>query len=476
MFHALRTKISDKPWWLIAVWLVGLTILFKPWVHGTDPVGYYSWLRSAVIDGDIDTTNEYIYYEQDQLNIVFPGPSGHNRNPYAVGSAILWSPFYLFAHLISGLLGLATDGYSPPYVFAASIGSSTYALIGLWLIYRIGRELFDSRAAAWATVGVWWSTPLLFYMYSHPIMSHANDAFVNALFVYVWHRTRLTSIEHTSWPVTLRNAAATAKGFTSGGSNRSARGWLLLGGALGLAMLVRAQNALLVLLPLTEVILGWRDGRRIDLRALRAWLKPALLLSLAALVVFLPQLNAWQQTYGTIFPGNPYAVYGDFFNFTSPHFLDVLLSSARGLFVWSPLVAFAIFGLLVHLRRGDRALGLGLALAWLAQVYLIGSWSQWSAAASFGQRFMINGTPAYILGLAALLAHAQTRIGWKAIAASIGFFIAWNLLLLAQYVIELIPRAGVVDLGQMIVNQFRVAGLVADRLGSLIAARFETLR
>ncbi|HLF28885.1 MAG TPA: hypothetical protein VJG32_21375 [Anaerolineae bacterium] len=446
---------------LVAVWLFGLIILFKPWVHGTDPVGYYSWLRSAVIDGDLDTTNEYIHYGEDKNGIIFPGPTGYNKNPYAVGSAILWSPFFLVAHAISLIFGLPADGYAPLYVVAASCASAMYALLGLGLTYRMGRELFDARIAAWATIGIWWATPLLFYMYSHPIMSHANDAFANALFVYTWFHTRQSPA--TSAEVEPAQARRI----------RSNRGWLLLGGALGLAALVRTQNGLLITLPLVEGVLYWRSVRRIDLRA---QLKPIALFGLAALIVFSPQFVAWQQTYGTIVPGNPYAVYGDAFNFASPHFFDVLLSSARGLFVWSPLVALAIVGWLLYLSRADRVLGIGLGLTWLAQVYLIGSWSAWSGAVSFGQRFMINGTPIYLLGLAALLAHLRDRVGWRAIGLSIIAFVVWNLLLIAQYIVELIPRAGPVDLGQMFLNQFRVIGIVFERLGSLLAARFGRLR
>ncbi len=217
---------AGKPWWLIALRFIGFAVLFKPWVHGTDPVGYYSWLRSAVIDGNFDTTDEYYFYGEDQLGHIHPGPTGYNENPYAVGSAILWSPFFLAAHVISIVLHLPTDGYAPLYVFAASLGSAIYAAIGLWLAYRVARELYGNRPAAWATIGIWWATPLLFYMYAHPIMSHANDAFVNALFVYVWWRTRPAHAE--------RNGGAAQQ----------------RGAALSLAMLVRTQNALLILLPI----------------------------------------------------------------------------------------------------------------------------------------------------------------------------------------------------------------------------------
>ncbi len=444
----MRAGLRDKPVWLIALWLLGLIVLFKPWVHGTDPVGYYSWLRSAVIDGNLDTANEYVYYGEDKNDIIFPGPTGYNKNPYAVGSAILWSPFFLLAHLASAILGLPRDGYAPLYVLAASLGSAIYALIGLWLAYRIGRELFGARAAAWATAGVWWSTPLLFYMYSHPIMSHANDAFVSALFIYVWRRTR---------------------------PGRSARGWLLLGGVLGLAMLVRAQNATLAALPLVEALFTWLSAHRIDVRR---WLAPGILFGAAAAVAFAPQMIAWQQTYGEFLPGNPYAVYNDTFrfDFTSPNFFNVLLSSDRGLFVWSPLTAFAIVGLLALVPRADRLLGAGLALAFLAQVYLVGSWRYWSGAVAFGQRFMINSTAVFVVGLAALLAWLERRVRWRWIGATIVAFVAWNLLLLAQYIVELIPRASPVDVGQLVTNQFRVVGIVIERLGSLIADRFLKVR
>jgi hypothetical protein len=442
----MRSLLKRQPWWLIALWLIGLAVLFKPWVHGTDPVGYYSWLRSVVIDGNVDTTNEYVYYGEDKNNFVFPGPTGENKNPYAIGSAALWAPFFLLAHLVSRSFGMPTDGYAPLYVFAASLGSALYAAIGLWLAYRVARDLFGEREARWATIGIWWSTPLIFYMYSHPIMSHANDAFVNALFVYTWYRTR---------------------------TDTTARGWLSRGGALGLAALVRPQNGLLVILPVVEVIMSWIIRWHIPIRKT---LKGVVPFGLAALAVFVPQLIVWQQTYGAFFPGNPYAVYGDTFDFASPHFFDVLFSTARGLFLWSPLALLAMVGLFVFVTRADRVMGIGLMLVWLAQVYLIGSWSQWSGAAAFGQRFMINGTATYVIGLAALLAWLRTRVNWKVLGAAIGFFIVWNLLLLAQYIVELIPRGSYVDLGQMMSGQFRVIGVVWERLSDLLQARFARTR
>lgn len=445
MVEPLPHRSNGKAWWLIGVWLIGLILLFKPWVHGVDPVGYYSWLRTAVIDGNLDTTNEYYYYGEEQYHIIFPGPSGYNKDPYAIGSALLWSPFFITAHIISIIFHQPTDGYAPLYVIGTSLGTAAYALAGLWLAYRLTRELFDRRAAKWAVVGIWWSTPLLFYMYSDPTMSHANDAFVTALFVYVWYRTR-------------------------SGTYRS---WLGRGFALGLAALVRTQNVLLVLLPISEAITLIVKRRQLNIWF---WLTRAALFGAAAIIAFLPQAIVWQQTYGSFFPGNPYSVYGDTFDFTSPHFFDVLFSTVHGLFVWSPLVFLGIIGLVIYTWRVDFTLALGLTLTWIAQVYLVGSWSQWSGASAFGQRFMVNGTIFYIIGLAALINRLKDKIKWRYIIGAVLFFMAWNGLLIAQFIVELIPRGGPVDLGVMIAGQFRVIGIVIERLGDLIAARFQRVR
>lgn len=167
---------------LIILFVLAAVGLFKPWVHGADGMGYYSWLRSAVLDGDLDTANEYAYFGYDW--IAGTTATGYKDNPWAVGSAVLWFPFFLIANA-----AIRGDGYGPVYFTAISLASMVYAFIGLVLIYRLAERLFDPGSALLATIVVWFGSSLLFYMYMHPSMAHANDAFVNALFVYTWYRT-----------------------------------------------------------------------------------------------------------------------------------------------------------------------------------------------------------------------------------------------------------------------------------------------
>ena len=52
---------------LIIIFITLLPLLFRPRVYGFDPVGYFSWLRSAVMDGNFDTTDEYLRYGNERI-------------------------------------------------------------------------------------------------------------------------------------------------------------------------------------------------------------------------------------------------------------------------------------------------------------------------------------------------------------------------------------------------------------------------
>jgi len=104
--------------------------VFNTWISPSDHRGYYSitridpgddtrihaYLRSMVIDGDIDFFNEKGYWTRFVLT-----PMGYTHSfTYSIGSAILWLPFFLMGHLIAYMyswLGytFTTDGYSQPY-------------------------------------------------------------------------------------------------------------------------------------------------------------------------------------------------------------------------------------------------------------------------------------------------------------------------------------------------------------------------
>src|SRR5207244_529697 len=121
---------------------------------GADSPSYFVYLRSAAFDHDLDFANEWAQwgYEPQPLTA-----TGHRRNVHAIGSAMIWSPFYAAAHayvVATRLLGsraYAADGYAIPYVRATALGTATVAVLGAFLL---GRALVPRFGVALATVGV----------------------------------------------------------------------------------------------------------------------------------------------------------------------------------------------------------------------------------------------------------------------------------------------------------------------------------
>lgn len=95
-------------------------------------------------------------------------------------------------------------------------------------------------------------------------------------------------------------------------------------------------------------------------------------------------------------PLSPY-YFGEAFT-SQTHFLEGLLgnlfSPSRGLFVFSPVLLFAVSGFVIALRSGEeRPLVIALASIVVGQLIIVGSASMWWAGHSFGPRFTTDILP-----------------------------------------------------------------------------------
>jgi hypothetical protein len=437
-------KGNRHPVILIGVWVAVLLLLFRPQLHGMDTVAYYAWLRAAVIRGSLDVSEEFIRFGYGGERGL--SPTGYRINEWSVGPALLWSPFFLMAHGLVRLgkaLGIPweADGYSAPYQTLTALGSALYALIGLELLRRLALRIASPAAALWGVLTAWLASPLVFYMSAHPFMSHAVDFFVNAGFLRAW----------TCWEKPTPWA-------------RLALGWIG-----GLAAAVRYPNATLLLWPALEDL-------RQAMRAPREGILRLLSLGVGAWIGFLPQMIVWRVVFGAWIVGNPYGIAGaGTFDLRAPHLLEVLFSTNRGLFPWTPIAAFALAGLVGPLRRARPAWARLLLAQTGAQLYIVGSWSVWSGAAAFGPRLLTGLFAGFALGLAALYEAGRRRWGMKpALALSLGA-VAWNLILLARYGLEDVPCMGPVPLSTLWLGQLTFIGRALgelDRIGQALLRRF----
>jgi hypothetical protein len=419
--------------------------LVNPWVRG-DGVGYYAYVRSALIDHDLRFENDYLQanksfvlaYTDAQGHIVAKAytKTGYVENHFAVGPAILWAPVLLAVHETVQLADhfgaqIPADGYSRPYLLAMALTTACYGFLALILSYQLTRKYFNGQWTLLATLGVWFASSLPIYMYFNPSWSHAFSAFTVALFLWYWDRTR---------------------------GGRSAGQWAVLGLIAGLMGNVYYPNIILLAFPGMEAVHRLLASRREPGEPKIPIGKMALNWGLFFLVLFvslLPTFITRQIIYGSPLATGYPAI--STWNWTSPVLLQVLFSSDHGLFSWTPILLLAIAGLPFLMKR-DALLGEGAIVTSVAFYYFIASYPDWAGISSFGNRFFISLTPIFILGLTALLSSFSSWLGTSKRAAAIAcpvlaLLVLWNAGFIFQWGTHMVPARGEISWSAMVHNQ-----------------------
>ncbi len=432
---------------LFLVFLLTLPFV-NPWVRG-DGVGYYAYVRSLLIDHDLHFEDEWAAGNlsfrmnrvdgQGRVSPVEYTSKGYVANHYTVGPSLLWAPFLVVTHGVVVMLDhmgahIPADGYSRPYRLTMALTTACYGFTGLWLSFCLARSYVGEQWALLATLGLWFGSSLPVYMYFNPSWSHAQSAFVVALFLWYWQRTRRA---------------------------RTVRQWVVLGLLGGLLVDVYYPNGVLLLVPALEALADyWRVWRRAPRDWQRVWYMFAghLAFLLAALVGFLPTLLTRWILYGSFFTVGAYA--GLRWDWTAPALGQVLFSSNHGLFSWTPLLLLAVAGLFFLIRL-DRQFGLLLLAVFLGFYYVLSSYEDWHGISSYGNRLFVSLTPLFILGLAAgaqrfgsWFAHASR--GLAAASLVVSLLVLWNLGLIFQWGTLMIPARGPVSWRTVAYNQVTV--------------------
>ena len=175
---------------LVCVFVLSLPLVTTR-IYAPDEVESFAWVRSWVFDRDVNFENEYQhFYDSKQVQTASfhetflerENEAGRRLNFMPIGTAILWLPFYGAGHLAAIATGAPADGFSAPYVAAVAYGSAIYGFLAVVLSLGIARRLVGHGLAA--SLAIWIGTPLLFYMYVAPPMSHACSAFAVSLFLW----------------------------------------------------------------------------------------------------------------------------------------------------------------------------------------------------------------------------------------------------------------------------------------------------
>ena len=422
---------------LIAVFLISLpavTVRF----YASDEIEYFAYLRSMWFDGDVSFDNEYRYFYDRGIargwrfkETFLDGatPTGLRFNFAPVGSAILWSPFYVLTDAgvrVARAAGIsvAADGYSTPYIASVVYASALYGFLAIVLsAYVASRVVGDAAAASAGALAVWLGTPILFYMYLAPGFSHACSAFVVAAFVAVWLHVR--------------------REWSPGGA-------VALGVLAAVMGMVREQDVFIAVGPAIDFLASARQRLRDGTFRLPDVAVRAVAGTAAVAVCFVPQLLTYAALFGK---ATPSSTVQNKLTWTSPHTWQVLASPSNGLLFWTPLALPAAAGLMWLVfhpgppgasgampSRERRRVGIICILMAFTQVYLGGALDTWAGAGSFGQRRLVGLTVFFVLGLTTIFAAVRHRWARYGTYTLIALGVWWNIGLTAQFGAGLMNR------------------------------------
>lgn len=399
----------------LAMWalLAGLIARDPPSnILSWDTFGYHLYLPATIIHGDPGISDpswvaaaKETYQGTGTLYQISQLPNGRWVDKYPMGLAMLWSPFFLMAHAMAGFMDYPQDGFSAPYQWGLITAALLFMLAGLLLTRKVLLSCFSDDQTAASIVLLVLATNYLHQATQGTGMPHI---FLFTLGAAVLHLTVL-------WC-----------------RDRRIRHALLLGVVLGLMVASRPTEIVWVLVPLSygaSLEQGWGPW----LKALWSRRGQYMLMALASTAVCMPQLIYWKWMTGHWFYmsyNNP----GEGFELIHPYIREVLFSFRKGWFLYTPVMLIATVGI-AALWSKARDYRWPVLLFVVNNVYLVGSWSCWWYADSFGQRAFVQSYAIMIIPLAASIVWlVQRRSMWRlsgiavlAACAVLNLFQTWQI-------------------------------------------------
>ena len=388
--------------WVGAAVILLLALCFKATIQG-DGVGYYSYLPSLIAHRTYDMAPTFDRFLDAGTAVYAPNLQHHLANGLTanykpVGSALLALPFYALTHLVMVILpGPQDPTLGLEYQLAFTLASFFYLLVALLLIYRLLRERFGAWPAALALAAVVFATPLAAYSLFEPAYYHTFAVFAITAFALLLYRTH---------------------------GRRRMWQWFAAGILGGLATIIHVNEVLfLALIPLESLWLLARRRWRVGLLAGYAAFAGGVALA------GLPQLVTDKIMFGQWLP---VAAPNITFDFRHPHLLELLASTHNGWLSWTPIVVIALVGLPLAVRRLGW-LAAALIAVCLGEFVLNAALSDWWGGIGFGARRLTDESLILAVSLAGVFAWLGSRLRAWVPAVVTGVFIAWNVLLLAQF-------------------------------------------
>lgn len=350
-----------------------------------DGKGYYAYLPAVFIYKDLnfgffDHIEKDKYYNPNRY-YDYRANSGYAQliNKYYCGTAVAEMPFFLMAHGLTKMTGGDADGYSEYYMVFVNFAAIFYLFLGL---FYLRKTLIAYAIPKWiisaTLVMAVFATNLFAYTVVETGLSHVfSFGFVSA---FVYFSKRFFDSPNTKYlPI--------------------------LAALLGMIVLIRPIN-LMILLSwpfIAGSLKALLDGLKFALSSYKKLLLSAVIFALIVSI----QLIVYKISTGHFII---YSYQEEGFNFLDPHFIDILFSYKKGLFLYTPMYLLAMFGLIPLFKKNKFA-----AVTWLAFfvfiTYIFSSWWMWYYGGSFSSRVYVEFIPVFMILFAILLSEATRKWG-----------------------------------------------------------------
>jgi hypothetical protein len=383
---------------LISCFLVFLFTYWNgmPFILCWDTFGYSAYLPMGFIHHSLVLHDLSFFEKINQLYDNTPTlyqftqlQNGDFITRHSMGWSIAMSPFFLLATALAKIFRFPIDGYSAPFEYVLSIGSSLYTLFGLFFLRKNLLHYFSDRITTITLFIVIFGTNY-WIMQSVSIGSTHNliFAYFSAL---IW------------FTIQFHKKPSIKKGVA-------------LGFCIGMIGLIRPPDLILALIPI-----GWccRAYGGLWQKGVFFWTKnrkPLITGAATTLLLLFLQTLYWKITAGH-FLLNSYNNNGEGFDWFHPHILELLFSFRKGWILYTPIMVFAVIGLF-YWKKKESAHGNSVLLAFFLFLYLVSCWTNWWYADSYSQRPMLDSYPVLAIGLGFFLSDLK-RIISKIVIGSI---------------------------------------------------------
>lgn len=441
---ARKTLAHHQIYIVLLVFLATVVFLFQtPFKKGgqiiqeADPAFYYSYVRSIVIDHDVNLKNEFTHLGIEDYKVL---PTGYTQTRYTIGFPLLVLPFVLATHTVFAIINLLgfqanMDGYTMAYQLSFCFGSIFYGYLGLVLSLLFLKKYFSEFVAAISVMVMMTTTNLFYYFAIEPFMSELCSFFSVALFLYCWQQVP---------------------------SRRRIVYFLILGVAAGLMTSIRQQNAAFMIVVAFDLL--W-NGYKEPLIGIIDLLWRGIFFLGGVLLGFLHQLVVWKIIYGSVLVDS-YEGFSFVYKF-SPKILQVLFSSNHGLISWHPIFIACLIGLVASVSNHRRTAVLFM-FAFLMQLYINASWYYWWFGHSFGHRGFISCVLIFAFGFAYLLSRLN-RPGIINLVFVVCIVLSgWNMLLILAYLADMIPHEGFFSWYSLFSKLGQIPLFISEKIRSLM--------